>query len=307
MLQKASHLWITKDAKNNLQGKMSYKKWIGIFSILFALMLLHGRTSTQAAPYKTWNVYGLSQGQKAGNTRFRFADGKLYVSRDGGEEKALILAEGTASLGGRIVTNGNWIYYTTIKKYNDRAYSQGIMHRIKADGASKKKLMTIRIDSSEPVFELAGYYGGRLYYIQADEAAEISCPFYCFDLKNKKAKKVVKKDSGTVYQYGKYFFMNAATGNTFPRPFTIYNAKTGKANVFTKCGDIYFYKKGRIYYSELKRKPDGLYQAAVKRIDLDGKNKKTLARMSNIRYAFELTDRYVKYTDEVGKNHVKRF
>lgn len=285
---------------------MSFKKWIGLFSILFAAMFLHDRTFIQAAPYKTLVVNGLSQGQKAGNTRFRFTDGKLYASCNG-KEKALNLAADTASLGGKLVTNGNRIYYTTTEKYYDLAYSEGVLYSIKADGTSKKKLLTVRINTDEPVFELAGYYGGKLYYIQADEMAEMNCPFYCFDLKTKKAKKVVKKDSGTVHQYGKYFFMNQAIGDTLPRPFTIYNAKTGKVNVFTKMGDTYYLKKGRIYYSELKRKPDGLYQAAVKRIDMDGKNKKTLAKMSNIRYTFDLTDQYVKYEDEAGKEHVKRF
>lgn len=80
MLQKASHLWITKDEKNNLQGKMPYKKWIGIFSILFALMLLHGRTSTQAA-VKRIDLDGKNKKTlaKMSNIRYTFELTDRYV------------------------------------------------------------------------------------------------------------------------------------------------------------------------------------------------------------------------------------
>jgi len=281
------------------------KKWIGIFGFLFVLMFLYV-SPVQAASYKTFDIYNLQQVQKVGNTRFQFVNGKIYTNKNG-KKTALELITDSSVLGRCIVTNGNRIYYTTCKVYYDHAYSEGALYQIKSDGTSKKKLLIVRIDSDGPVFDLAGYYGGKLYYIQSPEETEINCPFYSYRLKSKKVKKVVKKNSGIVNQYGKYFIMSPATGDIGPLPFTIYNAKTGKVNVFTKRGNIYYYRKNRIYYSEFKNVSGPLYNFVIKKMNMNGKNVKVLAKISSASSISELTDKYVKYSDAEWVEHVKKF
>lgn len=180
-------------------------------------------------------------------------------------------------------------------------------YQINTDGSSKKKLLTVHIDSGSPVLELAGCYGGRLYYLKAESIEEINCPFYSYSIKSKKSEKVVKKNSGIVKQYGKYFVMHPAAGDIGPLPYTVYNAEIGKACVFTKKGCIYYYKKNRIYYAEFIKETGPVYNFVIKRMDMDGKHKKTLAKISNVSSVIELTDKYVKYSDMDYQEHVKKF
>lgn len=205
------------------------------------------------------------------------------------------------------ISDGNKIYYIVCKTYNGRAHSKGMLYQINVDGSSKKKLLTAYIDSDDPVLELVGCYGDKLYYVKADYPEEIDCPFYSYNIKTQKSKTVVKKNSGIVKQYGKYFIMSPAAGDIYPLPHTIYNAKTEKACVFTKKGAIYYYKKNRIYYAEFIKETGPAYSFAIKRIDMNGKHKKTLAKISNASGITELTDKYVKYSDTDYRKHMKKF
>ena len=278
------------------------KKWVGIFGFLFALAYFCGAAYAQTDSFRTVAVYDMQQGKIVGNLSLPCVNGKIYIDRNG---KRIALG-----LDGELrsaISDGNKIFYTICKTYLDRAYSKGMLYQINADGSAKKKLLTARIDSAELVLELAGCYGDRLYYVKAEYEAEIDCPFYSYSLKTKKTEKVVKKNSGIVRQYGKYFVMHPATGNIFPLPYTVYNAKTGKASVFTKKGAIHYYKKNRIYYAEFIKETGPSYSFAMKRMDMDGEHKKTLAKISNVSCITELTDKYVKYSGTDSREHVKRF
>lgn len=278
------------------------KKWIGISGLLFVLVFFCSRTAyAYTDSSHSVDVYNMQNGKKVGDIKLPCINGKVCIDRNG-KRVALGLAEEFVSA----ISDGNKIYYTICKTYNDHAYSKGILYQINSDGSSRKKLLDTRIDSSEPVLEVVGCYGHKLYYVRAEFSAEIDCPFYSYSLKTKKTEKVVKKHSGVVKQYGKYFIMSPATGDTFPLPHTIYNAKTGKANVFTKKGDIYFFKKNRIYYAEFIKETGPVYGFTIKRMDMDGKHKKTLAKISNATCITELTDKYVKYADMDFQEYVKK-
>lgn len=278
------------------------KKWIGISGFLFILAFFCSTVSAQTNSFWTVDVYDMQQGSKVGDIKLLCSNGKVCIDRDG---KHVILGL-TGELSSAI-SDGNKIYYTVCKTYHDRAYSKGMLYQINTDGSSKKKLLTVRIDSDDPVLMLAGCYGGRLYYVKAEYTAEINCPFYSYSLNTKKSKKIVKNNSGIVKQYGKYFVMHPAAGDICPLPYTIYNAKTGKASIFTKKGEIYFYKKNRIYYAEFIKETGPAYSFAIKRMDMDGKYKKTLAKISNVSSIIELTDEYVKYSDTNYREHIKKF
>lgn len=72
------------------------------------------------------------------------------------------------------------------------------------------------------------------------------------------------------------------------------------------CGG-YYYKKNRIYYAEFIKETGPSYSFAMKRMDMDGEHKKTLAKISNVSCITELTDKYVKYSGTDSREHVKRF
>lgn len=258
--------------------------------------------SAQTDSFRTVDVYDMQQGKRVGDIKLPCVNGQVCIEWNG-KHAALGLAGELSSA----ISDGNKIYYTVCKTYHDRAYSKGILYQINTDGSSKKKLVTARIDSGDPVLQLVGCYGGRLYYLKAEYTAEIDCPFYSYSIKNQKAEKVVKKNSGLVRQFGKYFVMHPAAGDICPLPHTIYNAKTGKASVFTEKGDIYYYKKNRIYYAEFIKETGPAYSFAIKRTDMDGKHKKTLANISNVSGITKLTDKYVKYSDTDYREHVKKF
>lgn len=283
--------------------KMRYlKKWIGLLGLLFVLTFLCSTVSAETTSFWNADVYDMQQGKIVGEIKLPCANGKVYLDQNG-KSVALGFVEELNS----VISDGNKIYYTVCKTYDDRAYSKGMLYQINIDGSSKKNLLTARIDSNDPVLELVGCYDDELYYVKAEEAAEINCPFYSYNIKTQKNKKVVKKNSGIVRQYGKYFFMHPATGDIWPLPYTVYNAKTGKACVFTKKGCTYYCKGNKIYYAEFIKETGPSYSFAIKRTDMNGKNKKTLAKISSVSSIIELTDKYVKYSDMDYQEHIKKF
>lgn len=227
-----------------------WKKWIGVSVLLSILVFFCGTVSARADSFRTVDVYDIQRGKKVGDIKLPLVNGKVCIDRNG-----KYVALGTEWEVRSAISDGNKIYYTVCKTYIDRAYSKGILYQINTDGSSKKKLLSARIDSPDPVLWLVGCYGGKLYYVKADEEVEIDCSFYSYSIKTQKSKRVVKKNSGIVKQYGKYFIMQPAAGDFGPLPYIIYNAKTGKVNVFTKSGGIYYYKQNRIYYAEFMNEP----------------------------------------------------
>lgn len=263
-----------------------------VFALFLTSICLAPPVRAEAARFKA--IYPVAEKQKVG---------KYYIwSYDSGGDSYKVYASTSKTGKGKVIaknilgcsdilTDGSMVYYPA-KKSN--AY---YIYSVKMDGKNCKTVG--KINSKKATLEnIAAYYNGKLYLTGG---YNMSYSTLCLDLKTKKWKCVQEgaspgKVSGE-YQYGEYLFLGInyhAKGAGY-----VFNCGTQNS---VKISDMPLsyggFASGKVYFAErIGEKPyqQGYSYIRVRTCDLNGKNKKTIAKLPEGSSLEKVTSKYIYY------------
>lgn len=280
------------------------KKWISkLFLILAAVCLISPvfKSSASAASYQTVfaHSYVDASERTVGKTTFKveYKNGNyaLYATYSGYTHVLVI----DKFLNPTIVTNGSTVFFGTYD-YKTGKCQIGL---VKANGDG---LTILKKFTCEYGFNLAGYYGKKIYYVTYKLWDYGILKTYTPG-SGKTA--TIKKNCGNVAQYGKYLYLYPIRGDVAPLKLRVYNAKTKKYKTITNKMASYDIVGGKLYYAEYV-KCDPVYGKStlkVIRSSLSGSGKKTMIKSLKARNITKFGKKSVKYTNYNNATKTKKY
>lgn len=241
-----------------------------------------------AAGFKT--IYPVAEKQRVGKYYLWSYDSggssyKVYASTSK-KGKGKVIAKNILGCS-HILTDGSVVYYPVRK--SDATY----IYSVKMNGNNRR--LVGKINSKKALLEsISAYYGGKLYLSTGSSTL-------CLDLKTQKWKCVQEgaapgKSSGE-YQYREYLILSRnyhASGAGY-----IFNCRTEKSvKISGKPFSYGGFASGKVYFAErIGETPyhQGYSYMRVRTCDLNGKNKKTIAKFPEGSVLEKGTSKYIYY------------
>lgn len=266
--------------------KKSFKSLFLYFCLLLgALLFVNTPTEAEAASYARTDR----------NTKV----GKYYIWEDyttktlqistskTGDGTTLVHASSGRNICSGILSNGSTVYYLE-GKYAGSSHT-GYIYRIKTNGTGRTYIGKVNRASA-----LTAYYDGNLYLDCDDKNDYMLIHTYRFNLKSKKATRVIKNLSVHNF-YSKYFVGSPNRGDYGPNDLYSYNCKTKKKTKITSKSGGSSKVGSKLYYAEfLDKGYSSVHTFRIRRCNFSGSSKKTVAKIKASGIS-RITSTYVYY------------